>query len=101
MVLEMIAFDIVEKKLQEKYGEDYKFKPKMSYQTTFRKIKIDIHFTKDMAFWIAKYKGEYYMNIVDEVKYKDRFVAIDLYLMLKENAENTFKHLRDWDKDND
>jgi hypothetical protein len=98
MILEMFSFEEVEKKLQDKYGEDFKFKPKMSYQCDFGKHKIDIHFCKDMAFWVTKYKGEFYMNIVDEVKYKDRFVAIDLYLSLVENARETIKHLRGWEK---
>jgi len=98
MILELIADKLVEKELQKKYGKDFKFKPKMSYQESYGKTKIDIHFCKDMAFWIAKYKGEYYMNIIDGVKYKDRFVAIDLYLSLLENAKETFKHLRAWDK---
>jgi hypothetical protein len=98
MFLEMISFEEVEKKLKERYGEDFKFKPKMSYQYEWGKLKFDIHFCKDMAFWIAKYKGDYYMNIVDEVKYKDRFVALDLYTTLVKNAIETFQHLRDFDK---
>lgn len=90
----MNSFEEVEKKLQERYGEKFKFKPKMSYQYSYGSTKIDIHFCKDMAFWIAKYKGEYYMNIVDEVKYKDRFVALDLYTTLAENAVETIKALK-------
>lgn len=89
-----IADTIVEKHLQERYGKRYKFKVEMSYQYQYKSCKVDIHFTADKkALWIFKYKGEYYMNIVEDVELKDKYTVIDLYLSLVDNAQASYNHL--------
>lgn len=91
-----IKDEIVEEKLQDKYGKDYKLDILIRYQYEWSKIKFDIVFTKDnKALWIGKYKGDHYMNIIEEVTYDDDFTALDLYTTLAENAVNTIKHLRE------
>ena len=90
-----IAFDQVEAKLKDKYGEDYELKVKIAYQYKFGNHKIDILFTEDnCALWVFKYKGELYMNIVDEIEYKDEFTAVDLFTTLATNAVDSIKAIK-------
>jgi len=90
-----IAYDIVEKQLKEKYGEKFKLKVKIAYQYQWGQHKIDILFTKDKkALWVFKFKKELYMNIVDEIEYKDKFTAVDLYTTLADNAVETIQALK-------
>lgn len=88
-----ISDDIAQEKMRERYGEKYKLKVAMSYQHKYKSCKIDVVFTKDKkAYWIFKYKGEYYMNIIEDIVYKDRFVVIDIYTTLIENAIDSYNH---------
>jgi len=90
-----IKQEIVEEKMQEYYGKDYKLVVEMSYQAKFHNTSIDIIFTKDdKAFWIAKYKGEYYMQVLDDIKLDDKYTVIDIYKNLEENAKDSLKGLK-------
>lgn len=82
---------IVEEHMRKKYGKDFVLKIQMQYQYRYKSCKIDIGFTADKkAFWIFKYKGDYYMNIIDEIKLKDKYSVIDIYTTLAENAVESY-----------
>lgn len=88
-----ISDEIVESKFKDKYGKKYKLKLEIQYQTEFNKTKIDIGFTEDnKAFWIFKYKGDYYMNIMEEIELKDKYTVLDIYTTLVENAIHSYKY---------
>ena len=94
-----ISDKIVESKMRDRYGKDYKLKMEMQYQHVHKRMKIDVGFTADKkAFWIFKYKGEYYMNIVDEVELKDKYTVIDLYCNLVDNACESFDQIKTAEK---
>lgn len=89
-----IKDDIVEKQLRDKYGykKNYKLKIDVEYQSSYKNIPIDILFTQDKkAMWIAKFKGEYYMSIVDDIKLTDDYTVLDIYTTLEENAKDSLK----------
>ena len=86
-----ISDEVLQKKFQSKYGKKYKLKLEMEYQYQHKSCKIDIGFTADKkAFWVFKYKGDIYMNIVEDVELKDKYTVIDLYLNLVENAKESY-----------
>lgn len=87
-----IKDEILEKQFRAFYGDKYKLKIEMQYQGMYKNTPIDIIFTKDeKAAWIAKYKGEYYMNVVDNIELKDKYSIIDLYTTLVDNAKDSLK----------
>lgn len=89
-----ISDKIVEGKFQDKYGKDYKLKVDVSYQYQYKSHKVDIGFTKDKkAYWIFKYKGEYYMNILEEIDLGDKYMVIDIYNTMIENAVATLNNI--------
>lgn len=86
---------IVTEQMKTKYGDDYKLEIDVAYQAMCGNTKIDIIFTKDTkALWIAKYKGEFYMSIIDEIELDDKYRVIDIYTTLSENAQATLKALK-------
>lgn len=89
---EFISEDIVESKFQDKYGKKYKLKMDMQYQFQYKSHKMDIGFTADRkGFWIFKYKEDYYMNIIEDITFTDKYEIIDIYTTLMDNAVNTYK----------
>lgn len=87
-----ISEEIVQTKFQDKYGKGYKLKVDMSYQFKYKSHKIDIGFTADKkAFWIFKYKEDYYMNIIEDITFTDKYEIIDVYTTLMDNAVSTYK----------
>lgn len=89
-----ISEEIVQGKFQDKYGKDYKLKMDMQYQFQYKSHKIDIGFTRDRkAFWIFKYKEDYYMNIIEDITFKDKYEIIDVYTTLMDNSVDTYKHI--------
>ncbi len=85
---------IVEKHFKERYGKKYKLEMDMQYQFQYKSHTIDVGFTADKkAFWIFKYKNEYYMNIIEDITFKDKYMAIDIYITLTENAINSYKQI--------
>jgi len=94
-----ISDKVVQEKMRDLYGKKYKLKMEMSYQYKYKSTKVDIGFTADKkAFWILKYKGEYYMNIIDGIELKDKYSVIDLYITLSENAVESFNQLAEMQK---
>jgi hypothetical protein len=90
-----IADNIVEEKLKQYYGKDYKLDLDIRYQVESAKTKIDIIFTKDnKALWIFKYKKEYYMNVIDGIFLKDKYTVLDVYTTLIENAIASLKAIK-------
>ncbi len=90
---EYIEEKIVEEKFRDRYGKKYKLKNEMQYQFEFNRIKMDVGFTEDLkAYWIFKYKGDYYMKIMEEIELKDKYSVLDIYTTLMENAVATYKH---------
>ncbi len=86
---------IVEKHMKEKYGKKYKLEIDVEYQSSVGNTKVDIIFTKDAkALWIAKYKGEHYMSIMDKIDLKDKYTVIDIFTTLSENAQATLRALK-------
>lgn len=76
-----IADEIAQEKLRDRYGAKYKLKVDMAYQYQHKSCKIDIVFTKDKkAYWIFKYKGDYYMNIIEGLQLKDKYSIIDVFM---------------------
>lgn len=89
-----ISDEIVQEKFRDKYGKKYKLKIDVSYQYQYKSHKIDIGFTKDKkAYWIVKYKGDYYMNIIEDVDLGDKYMVVDIYLTLAENAVASLNNL--------
>lgn len=87
-----ISDEIVESKFQDKYGKDYKLKIEIQYQFEFRNKKMDIGFTKDdKAYWMFKFKDEYYMNIMDGIVLEDKYTVLDVYNTLMENAVASYR----------
>lgn len=94
-----ISDEIVQEKMRAKYGKKYKLKMDMSYQYQYKSTKIDIGFTADKkAFWIFKWKGDYYMNIIDEITLKDKYRVVDIYVTLAENAVESLNHIVEMEK---
>lgn len=90
-----IENDIVEKQFKKIYGDDYELKIEMSYQGMYKNTPIDILFTVDKkACWIAKYKGEYYMQVMDNIKLDDKYTVIDIYTTLLDNARDSLKVIK-------
>lgn len=91
---EYISDEIVQEKFRDKYGKKYKLKLDIQYQVQYKSAKIDVGFTQDKkAFWIFKYKDDYYMNIIEELEEKDKYSLIDVYTTLVTNAQDTHNHL--------
>lgn len=89
-----ISDEIVAEKFKERYGKKYKLKIEIQYQVEHNRNKIDIGFTEDdKAFWIFKYKKDYYMNIIENIDLGDKYTVLDVYTTLVENAVNTYRHL--------
>lgn len=87
-----ISDEIVESKFQDKYGKKYKLEIEIQYQFEFRNKKMDIGFTKDdKAYWMFKFKGEYYMNIIEDIVLEDKYTVLDVYNNLMENAVNSYR----------
>lgn len=87
-----ISEDIVEKHFKKKYGKDYKLKMDIQYQFQYKSHKIDIGFTADRkGFWIFKYKDDYYMNIIEDITFTDKYEIIDVYTTLMDNAVSSYK----------
>lgn len=89
-----ISDKIVEEKLRDRYGKDYKLEIEMNYQHRYKSTKIDVGFTHDnKAYWILKYKGDFYMNVIEDIELKDKYTVIDIYTTLVENAIDTYNHI--------
>ena len=89
-----ISDEIVEKHFKAKYGKKYKLKIDIQYQFQYKSHKIDIGFTEDRkAFWIFQYKKEYYMNIIEDIEFKDKYQILDVYSTLMENSVDSYKHI--------
>jgi len=89
-----ISDKIVLGKFQDKYGKKYKSEVELEYQHTHGTTKIDVGFTSDKkAFWIFKYKGEYYMNIIEDIVLKDKYTILDVYTTLVENSIDSCKQV--------
>ena len=81
--------------MREKYGKKYQLDIETCYQMEYGKTKVDIIFTTDnKALWMAMYKGEYYMSIIDEIDLDDKYRAIDIFTTLSENARDTIKQIK-------
>lgn len=90
-----IKDEIVEKHFQKYYGDKYELNIEIQYQGKYKNTPIDIIFTADdKAAWIAKYKGEYFMNVVDNIELKDKYSIIDLYTTLVDNAKDSLKAIK-------
>mgnify|MGYP001811675190 CR=1 FL=1 len=95
-----IADKIKEEKFKDKYGKKYKLKIDVQYQYRYKSTKIDVAFTADKkAFWMFKYKGDYYMNIIDEIDLGDKYYILDIFMTLIENATETHNFLTGMQKE--
>ena len=89
---QFISDEIVQDQFRKKYGKKYGLKLEMQYQFEYNRTKIDIGFTADAkAFWIFKYKGEYYMNIMEEIEEKDKYTLTDVFTTLLQNAIDSYR----------
>lgn len=90
-----IKDEIAEEQFQIYYGKDYKLKIEMQYQGMFKNTPIDIIFTADnKACWLAKYKGMYYAQMMDNIELKDKYTVIDIYTSLLDNAKDSLKVIK-------
>lgn len=87
-----ISDEIVQDQFRKKYGKKYKLTLEIQYQFEYNRCKMDIGFTADSkAFWIFKYKGEYYMNIMEDIELKDKYTVLDVYTTLLQNAIDSYR----------
>jgi hypothetical protein len=91
----VIEPEIVEKEFKKFFDKDWELDIWHSYQYVYNRTKIDIIFTKDSkAMWIMKYKGQYYGDVMENIKEKDGLVYIDIYTTFVDQAIRTIKDLK-------
>lgn len=87
-----ISDEIVQEQFRKKYGKKYELKMEIQYQFEYNRTKMDVGFTADhKAFWIFKYKGEYFMNIMEEIELKDKYTVLDVYTTLLQNSIDSYR----------
>lgn len=90
LFFEAISDDVINENLKLQEGEEITYR----FADTIGRTHVTIFFTnQDRAAWIAKYKKEYYGNILNNIERQDEYTYIDIYKTLRDNATQTLKAL--------